>query len=176
MIKATGSVPPYQSSHRPSVTDLETIRKTSNRPLVIFPECTTSNGRGLLRFSNVFCQTVPVRNYRVFVMCVRYDPPTAIAPTLTLPIPCNTFSPLPHVWSLLSSLSPLSMSVRLLSPSDSPSSPLFTASDLVSGAPGEDQLAESCAALVAHIGKLKRIAMGWEDKTSFLRFYQGKQH
>jgi hypothetical protein len=68
-LRLTGSTPatptsgPYQS--------LEDIRKLAGRPIAVFPECTTSNGRALLRFADVFQQKVPVRGYNVFVMCVR---------------------------------------------------------------------------------------------------------
>lgn len=67
------------------------------------------------------------------------------------------------------------MSIRLLSPPDSPSSQLFLASEVLTEFSGQDQLAEVCAALIAQIGKMKRTGMGWEDKTSFLDFYWGKR-
>jgi hypothetical protein len=41
---------------------------------VVFPECTTSNGRGLLRFADAFkglTSDIPVRGWNVWVMCVR---------------------------------------------------------------------------------------------------------
>ena len=41
---------------------------------------------------------------------------------------------------------------------------------------GDDQLSEVCAALIAQLGKLKRIGMGWEDKRLFLDFYKSKEH
>lgn len=68
MLAATGAVP---SLHE-SCVSLEEIRRDADRPVVVFPECTTSNGRGLLRFANVFKGVeVPVKDFRVFVMCVR---------------------------------------------------------------------------------------------------------
>ena len=70
MITSAGHVPPFDIS--PKKSTLEEIRRTASRPLVVFPECTTSNGRGLLRFADVFRQDVPVKNYQVFVVCVRY--------------------------------------------------------------------------------------------------------
>jgi hypothetical protein len=63
----------------------------------------------------------------------------------------------------------------LLSPSDSPSSQLFIASEVITEFAGEDQLTETCAALIAQIGKMKRTGMGWEDKASFLDFYWSKR-
>jgi hypothetical protein len=171
MITSTGHVPRASSSF----DSIEDIRKTARRPIVVFPECTTSNGRGLLRFANVFKMAVPVKGFNVFVMCVRYDPPTAFTPSLAHSIPSNFLNPLVHLFSLAASPSPLSISIRLLSLSDSPSSQLFMANEYVSGSPGEDQLTETCVALIAQIGKLKQTGMGWEDKASLLEFYWGKK-
>jgi hypothetical protein len=67
------------------------------------------------------------------------------------------------------------VSIRLLAPSDSPSSQLFVASEVITEFVGKDQLAEICAVLVAQIGKMKRTGMGWEDKMSFLDFYRDKR-
>jgi hypothetical protein len=69
MITLAGYVPPFDLGSRKST--LEEIRRTASRPVVVFPECTTSNGRGLLRFADVFHQSVPVKNYQVFILCVR---------------------------------------------------------------------------------------------------------
>lgn len=70
MISLTGHFPPYFKDDS-RVYSLEEIRKSSGRPVVVFPECTTSNGRGLLRFANVFKQDIPVKGYQVFIMCLR---------------------------------------------------------------------------------------------------------
>lgn len=71
MIRATGHVPPYNFGAPTS--SLEDIRQAANSPVVVFPECTTSNGRGMLRFADVFKGvSLPVKAYKVFVMCVRY--------------------------------------------------------------------------------------------------------
>lgn len=48
------------------------------------------------------------------------------------------------------------------------------ANEFISGHVGEDQLAESCASLIAQMGKMKRTGMGWEDKATFLELYRGK--
>ena len=55
-----------------SCSSLEDIRKKADRPIVIFPECTTSNGKGMLRFADIFRDVnVPVKGYNVHIMCVR---------------------------------------------------------------------------------------------------------
>ncbi|KAG5644075.1 hypothetical protein DXG03_009165 [Asterophora parasitica] len=177
IIGLTGQVPPFgHSASTPPPSSLEDIRKAADRPLVVFPECTTSNGRGLLRFAKVFRQEVPVKKYQVFVMCVRYDPPTPLAPTLAVSIPSASLNPLPHLFSLAASITPPIISIRLLAPSESPSSQLFIVSEIITDADfHDDQLTEVSAALIAQIGKMKRTGMGWEDKASFLDFYRGKR-
>jgi hypothetical protein len=74
IIRSTGQVPPFGPARDYPARTLEDIRKQADRPVVVFPECTTSNGRGLLRFADAFGEKVPVKNYQVFVMCVRYVP------------------------------------------------------------------------------------------------------
>lgn len=130
-------------------------------------------------------------SYRLF--CSRYDPPTRFAATLAHTIP-TALNPLPHVFSVAASLAPQAVSIRLLAPSESPSSQLFLASEVLTGANETDQLAEACAALVAQIGKMKRTGMGynivsykrsnishthltrrWEDKISFLDLFHTKK-
>ncbi|PPQ64714.1 hypothetical protein CVT24_008341 [Panaeolus cyanescens] len=173
MINKTGHVPPF-GFEKGNAKTLEEIRKGASKPVVLFPECTTSNGRGLLRFADVFHQTAPVKGYQVYVMCVRYDPPTSVSPTASLAIPSSFLNPLPHAFTLAKSLTPLQISIRQLPPSESPSSPLIVVSELLSDFSGEDQVSEICAALIAQIGKLKRTGMAWEDKFKFLDFYSAK--
>nr|GAT54031.1 predicted protein [Mycena chlorophos] len=171
MLLSTGRTPLFSANKHES---LETIRARSRRPVVAFPECTTSNGRALLRFADVFKQKVPVQGYNVFVMCVRYDPPTHFSATLAHTVP-TALNPLPHIWSVATSLAPQTVSIRLLAPSESPSSQIFVTSEFLSGPAIPDPLAEVCAALIAQIGKMKRTGMGWEDKSMFLDFFHSKE-
>jgi hypothetical protein len=72
MISFTGKVPTHNQAV--STVPLEDIRRSSSRPVVVFPECTTSNGRGLLRFAELFKgRAVPVKDYKVYVVCFRFD-------------------------------------------------------------------------------------------------------
>lgn len=104
----------------------------------------------------------------------RYDPPTRFAATLAHTIP-TAFNPLSHVFSVAASLAPQAVSIRLLAPSESPSSQLFLASEVLSGSNETDPLADACAALIAQIGKMKRTGMGWEDKISFFDLFHAKK-
>ncbi|KAG6813502.1 hypothetical protein H0H92_010527 [Tricholoma furcatifolium] len=71
IITMTGQIPPFGIDNGKTPQSLEQLRQRAARPIVVFPECTTSNGRGLLRFAKVFHEEVPVKKYQVFVMCVR---------------------------------------------------------------------------------------------------------
>ncbi|KAF8211208.1 hypothetical protein K438DRAFT_1663624 [Mycena galopus ATCC 62051] len=174
MLRWTGFAPPFGSTKAGGPhQSLEDIRRLAGRPVVVFPECTTSNGRALLRFADVFQQKVPVRGYNVFVMCVRYDPPTRFAATIAHSIP-TALNPLSHVFSVAASLAPQAVSIRLLAPSESPGSQLFLTSEVLTGNE-TDQLADACGVLIAQIGKMKRTGMGWEDKTSFLQLFHLKK-
>jgi hypothetical protein len=73
LLLRTGTVPiAHDKVTKVPFESLEQIRKSSGRPIVVFPECTTSNGRGLLKFADAFVGTsIPVRDYQVFIMCIR---------------------------------------------------------------------------------------------------------
>jgi hypothetical protein len=130
----------------------------------------------MLRFADVFKgYDVPVDRFQVFVMCVRYDPPTNLSPTLSHSIASQSLNPIPHLLKLTTTLPPQPISIRLLSPSESPSSQLFMVSEVASHTNGKDVLSEACAVLIAQIGKMKRTGMGWEDKVAFLDFYRNKK-
>lgn len=177
MLQATGHIPSAVQAHTTSsdVKSLEEIRGSADRPVVVFPECTTSNGRGLLRFAELFRDvSVPLTKFKVFIMCVRYDPPTTFCPTLAHPIPYSALNPLPHIFSLTTSLAPYTLSIRLLSLADAPSSGTFVTSEFTAGQ-NSDILTEACASLIAQIGKVKRVGFGWEDKAAFLEFYRSKR-
>ncbi|KAG8820393.1 hypothetical protein FRC17_010169, partial [Serendipita sp. 399] len=153
-------------------TSLESIRKSADRPIVVFPECTTSNGRGLLRFADVFDPSisVPVKGFNVFIMCTRFDSPTHWQPSPTCSIPSSLPIPLPQplIHILTIPLEPSRLTIRLLPPSESPSTGTFLQSDILAAGGMKATLTEACAVLVSQLGKLKRTGQGWEEKTSFL--------
>jgi hypothetical protein len=71
ILPLTGNVPPFSLAPE-TPSSLDDIRRNADRPVVIFPECTTSNGRGMLRFADIFRgENVPVKKFRLFIMCVR---------------------------------------------------------------------------------------------------------
>ncbi|KAJ4466494.1 hypothetical protein J3R30DRAFT_3663631 [Lentinula aciculospora] len=178
MLRETGRAPPFTSAIGVAKTrSLDEIRRTSDRPVVVFPECTTSNGRGLLRFANLYKQqSLPVKGWNVFIMCVRYDLPTGFSPTVTYSIPSSSsFNLLSHVCTLASSLTIPALTIRLLTQSKSPSSPTFMVSEIIGASARDDALSEASAVLISQLGKFKRMTMGWEDKVRFLEFYGSKR-
>jgi 1-acyl-sn-glycerol-3-phosphate acyltransferase len=71
MLRTTGAVP-LSSTDASEYRSFEDIRNTADRPVVVFPECTTSNGRGLLRFAVMFPRlSLPVKDFNIYVMCAR---------------------------------------------------------------------------------------------------------
>jgi len=173
----TGRVPIQTSNDKERYESLEEVRERAQGPVVVFPECTTSNGRGLLRFADVFKheKNIPVRGCKIFLMCIRYDPPTNFIPSISHPIPSNVFNPLPHLFTLASTLPFLTVSIRLIAPSESPSSATFVVNNVLpNGLEGGDVVSEVSATLIAQVGKMKRTGLGWEDKASFLEFYGRK--
>ncbi|QRW16406.1 hypothetical protein RhiXN_04407 [Rhizoctonia solani] len=180
MILATGHVPPYGSSTSTVMATIEDIRAQCDRPLVVLPECTTSNGRALIRFADVFVAGKgkhikhPVKGFKMYIMCARY----ALFPNGCAASGFN--DRIRQLLTLLSSFSPLlshNLSIRLVAPSDSPSSGSFMASEVIldNGIAPADEISEACAVLMAQASKLKRVGMGWEDKAAFLDFYRKRK-
>ncbi|KLO11236.1 hypothetical protein SCHPADRAFT_831421 [Schizopora paradoxa] len=181
IVSLTGNVPPFGNRDKleslKSLEDLRLKAKSAGRPIVVFPECTTSNGRGILRFGNVFKGiSASSLKFTVFIMCARIDPPSAFAPTLSLSIPSAFLNPLSHIFSIASSPLPRAMSIRLLSPSDSPGSSTFQLNEFANSIGGNsDSLASICATLMGDIGRMKQVGLGWEDKTRFFDFFKSKR-
>ena len=123
------------------------------------------------------CFLLPCSRYRPDCLTVprSYDPPSAFSPSLSHSIPSSFINPLTHVFRVASCLAPFTVSIRLLSPSEAPSSGSFLLSEFLTGGTYPDELAECCAALMSQIGRFKRVGMGWEDKAAFLNLYKGKK-
>lgn len=85
--------PQVEPPSNADLTDLQTIlQRHPNQPVVVFPECTTTNGRGILQFGASLL-TAPSKT-KIFPISLRYFPAD-----ITTPIP-NTY--LAFLWKLLS--------------------------------------------------------------------------
>jgi hypothetical protein len=75
------------------MTDLKTLlSEHPNRVIVVFPECTTTNGQGILPFSPSLLTTPP--GSKIFPINLRYTPPD-----ITTPVPGQYWA---FIWNLLS--------------------------------------------------------------------------
>ncbi|KAG0664791.1 hypothetical protein C6P46_000928 [Rhodotorula mucilaginosa] len=153
---ASGTLP-QQATTSETLTELVA---NADGPVVIFPECTTSNNRAVLKFGD-FAPTAAgeVKSARIFMLAFRYSPPTSFAPSLTHPIPTVAAPwlpiPLAHIYALTSRFVPYTLTIRRLHPSESPKQLDWSA------------MAETLAATA----RLKRVgALGWKEKAAFLEF------
>ncbi|KAK0121601.1 hypothetical protein ONS95_009890 [Cadophora gregata] len=75
------------------MTDLKTlVAEHPKRVIVVFPECTTTNGKGILPFSPSLLLAPPTT--KIFPISLRYSPPD-----ITTPIPRQYWA---FIWNLLS--------------------------------------------------------------------------
>jgi 1-acyl-sn-glycerol-3-phosphate acyltransferase len=87
------SKPQVDPPKNSKMTDLKTlIGNHPNRVIVVFPECTTTNGRGILPFSPSLLMAPAAT--KIFPISLRYTPPD-----VTTPVPGQYWS---FIWNLLS--------------------------------------------------------------------------
>jgi hypothetical protein len=92
-IYRTFAHPKLEPSYKARLVDIETlVKKNPDRIIVVFPECTTTNGRGILPMSPSLV-TIPPRT-KVFPVSLRYTPPDV---TTSIPHCYFTF-----LWNLCS--------------------------------------------------------------------------
>ncbi|BGP21854.1 vacuolar protein sorting protein vps66 [Rhodotorula toruloides] len=169
---SSGALPqPYKGAE-----SLSNALKNAPGPVVLFPECTTSNNRALLKIPELAPPTKGSKG-RIFVLAFkrvsfsrqhyacndllarRYPQPTRLASSLTYPIPSSSLIrlPLAHIWSLTSRLTPYTFTVRRLHPSESPTS------------------WESIGETLTRTARLKKVVgLGWVEKGAFLEFRRVK--
>lgn len=165
------------------LTDLATLLKRHpNRPIVVFPECSTTNGRGILPFSPSLL-TVPSSS-KIFPVSLRYTPAD-----ITTPIPRTYVT---FVWNLLTKPTHC-IRVRIaesVTTSDpiSQKSPYTTrflrnihddttsSSETLIGSEegeilsiGEKQKIDTVAEALARIGRAKRVGLSLRDKEGFIK-------
>ncbi|GMK59705.1 hypothetical protein CspeluHIS016_0803110 [Cutaneotrichosporon spelunceum] len=155
---------------------LAAARRAIARPLVLYPEGTTSNGRAVLRFGDGVLAEDFSPGGVTWIKFVRHAPPSALLPAATCPLPRAGA----HFRSVLFTLPlPRSAVVRTLHPSNSPSAPTFMPSEVLAAQPGGlgavkagTEWRDACAIVLAETGRVRRVpGMGWVEKASFLDYY-----
>ncbi|KAL0245442.1 hypothetical protein I308_104568 [Cryptococcus tetragattii IND107] len=185
LLARTG-LPPAQYDVPPKgmYKTLREARRKEKRPVVLFPEGTTGNGRAILKFGEGVLAEGDVGGDDegiVWVKFFRHSAPTAFSPSATCPLP----TPLKHLF--FSQLytptlySRRSLHIRTLHPAASPSSPSFLPGEILNNQPGGLDAAgkdhknvwrEACAVVLAETGKVRRVkGMGWAEKKAFLEYW-----
>ncbi|WVQ80134.1 hypothetical protein IAT38_002236 [Cryptococcus sp. DSM 104549] len=185
LIARTGSLPDtYDIPPKGMYKTLRDARRKEKRPVVVFPEGTTGNGRALLKFGEGTLAEGDVGGDDqgiVWIKFLRHSPPTGFAASATCPLP----TPLKHLFfSQLytpTAFAYRDLHVRTLHPAASPSSPSFLPSEILNNAPGgldaagKDHKAvwrEACATVLAETGRVRRVkGMGWVEKRAFLNYW-----
>ena len=167
------------------LVDLGTlIRENPNRAVVVYPECTTTNGRGILPFSPSLLTSPP--KVKIFPISLRYTPAD-----ITTPIPGTYFT---FFWNLLSkpthcirvriaeSVYNVSHHTTLVAQSSYSSNFLDTLQDdtasstdtLLGSEEGdgvtaaERRVLEKVAEALARLGRVKRVGLGVKEKSEFI--------
>lgn len=166
------------------MTGLETlIRQHPHQAIVVFPECTTTNGRGILPFSTSLL-TAPLA-VKIFPISLRYT-----AADITTPVPA-TYSA--FIWNLLSKPTHcirVRIAESIFNTSQSPAtrsstSPVgliyddrVSSSDTLLGSEDTDstnsaerRVLDKVAEALARLGRVKRVGLSVKDKEVFVKAY-----
>ena len=178
--------PELESPKNVVLTDLQTlVEENPHQAIVVFPECTTTNGRAILPFSPSLVNILPAT--KVFPVSLRYTPGD-----ITAPIPQSYLT---FLWNLLSKpthcirvriaeslhnhkgSSIQGISSKYLS--DTLDEDTASSTDtLLSYVEGEDlsvpekKFLDKVAEALARLGRVKRVGLGVKDKVGFLRVWQ----
>ena len=162
-----------------SGVDVPTLLRTHpERPIVIFPECTTTNGRGVLPFAPSLLATP--RDTPIFPVSLRYT-----AADVTTPVPGAY---LRFLWNFLSKPTHCirvriarsefntrsSQPAKVLEEDGRTASPVglrggVGADPEKQGQPGERKTLDRVADALARLGRVQRVGLGIEEKRAFLK-------
>lgn len=170
--------PQLEPARNAKLTTLPNLLKQyPGQTIVLFPECVTTNGRGILQFSSSLL-TAP-SSAKIFPVSIRYS-----AADITTPVPGSYFS---FLWNLLSKPTHC-IRVRIAesvhytaTPSPIPEiayEERVSSSDTLLGSEDGDgftaadrRLLDRVAAALARLGKSKRLGLGVKDKAGFSKAY-----
>ena len=149
------------------------VQKHSHQPIVVFPECTTTNGRGIMPFSPSLLTAPPTA--KIFPISLRYT-----APDVTTPIP-GTY--LTFLWNLLSKPTHC-IRVRIAESIYNQRSTVYhdslreeraSSSDTLLGSEDGDgmnmserKILDRVGEALARLGRVKRVGLGMKEKESFI--------
>ncbi|KAH8805716.1 hypothetical protein F5884DRAFT_456517 [Xylogone sp. PMI_703] len=179
------------------LTDIRTLlSENPDRVIVVFPECTTTNGKGILPFSPSLLSTPS--GAKIFPISLRYSPPD-----ITTPIPGAYIS---FLWNLLSKpthcirvriaeavyntskqtestaekkdkymanlLDTLGQDSAMTSSTDTLTSTTETPGD---ASTEERKVLDKVAEALARLGRVKRVGLTTKDKAAFVQAWSKKR-
>ncbi|PQE09188.1 vacuolar sorting vps66 protein [Rutstroemia sp. NJR-2017a BBW] len=170
------------------MTDLSSLLvRHPGRVIVVFPECTTTNGRGILPFSPSLLTAPP--ETKIFPISLRYTPPD-----ITTPVPGKYFQ---FIWNLLSKpthcirvriAEVVYNTSRSLDNKDQKyientlnrarddtaqvSSTLGEQSEIT---PEEQRVLDKVGEALARLGRVKRVGLSVKEKSSFVDVWAKKR-
>lgn len=170
--------------------DLQTlIKRFPNREIVVFPECSTTNGRGILPFSPSILTAPP--STKIFPISLRYTPAD-----ITTPVPQTYLS---FFWNLLTKPTHC-IRVRIAAsvsngtysskhkgsypqgylgiPQDDTASStdtLLGSEEGESMSVDEKKVLDVVAEALARMGRVKRVGLSLEDKASFIKAWMRRR-
>lgn len=170
------STQPEPGTKLVDVADL--VQKYPNRPIVIFPECTTTNSRAILPLSHALLG-VPAKT-KIFPVSLRYTPVDVVTP-----LPGSYIS---FLWTLLSKPTHC-IRVRIaeyvtIGSSTIDATPARTARQSTyktnyldtldqesEATASENALLDQVAESLARLGRVKRVGLGVKEKQDFVRMW-----
>lgn len=186
------SQPQINPPSNAKLVDLQTLLlRHPNRAIVVFPECTTTNGKGILQFSPSLLTTPP--RVKIFPISLRYTPAD-----ITTPVP-GTY--LTFFWNLLSKPTHCirvriaesvynnpqhsalaSRSTPTTNYLDTPQDDTASSTDtLLESEEGDGVSAADAKVLdkvteaLARLGRVKRVGLGVKEKSDFVKAWT-RQH
>lgn len=167
--------PATQPAPGAQMVDVSTlVEQYPSRPIVLFPECTTTNGRGILTLSNSLLSVPP--KTKIFPVSLRYTPMDIVTP-----LPGSYMSLL---WTLLSKPTHC-IRVRIAecitnsqNATDSTRKSTYSTNylDTMDGngqeeqaSPSEKVLLDNVGESLARLGRVKRVGLGVKEKQEFSR-------
>jgi hypothetical protein len=170
IFRALASPQPYAPHGARLVTLASLKRKYPQSLIVLLPECTASNGRGILTFSPSLLTASP--NTKIYPVSLRYSPSD-----VTTPLPGSYIS---FFWDLLSRPTH-TIRVRIAEAIPMPDSGQSNGiSDQVDGPSDErrysisneeQEVLDQVAGDLARLGRSKRVGLGVQDKVEFLKLW-----
>jgi 1-acyl-sn-glycerol-3-phosphate acyltransferase len=174
------AVPSIEPAPGARMFDVSTlVEQHPNRPIVLFPECTTTNGRGILTLSNSLLGASP--KTKIFPVSLRYTPMDIVTP-----LPGSYISML---WTLLSKPThcirvriaesitasqyaldaPSARSTRRTTYNTNYLDILDQDGHEEEASASEKALLDNVADSLARLGRVKRVGLSVKDKKEFSR-------